>query len=379
MRKVPTVKAKCLNKGSLYIQVTLPQSGEKRLFKNLHESVDTKYWNGKEVDKKCQDAIRLNKIISDEIHELESAFEQDRKEGKIFTVEYVSQRMKGLYSNPAQDFYKFCEEQISLKKYSAESKRSYRGEITKMKQHTPALAFANITFKWLQSYEHWMRTGTDTRPANHDNTVWKSLKFINTMLNIAVKIGGIIDKNPMTNYDRGKYKQGIPEYLKWDDALKILDAARNKPMTDYCRNVAWRGLLSYFSGLRFADSVSFDYNKQVQEGAKNRLILHTQKTGELVSIGFNKYIAECVEQIKDRPLKITNQEFNRELATICGIAGVPVISSHACRHGFAVHCATLGIGIDEVQKLLGHTKQSTTAIYFKIIPKRLDEAMSRWE
>lgn len=138
-----------------------------------------------------------------------------------------------------------------------------------MKQYYPALSFADINYAWIQKYEQYMRETL----LNHPNTIWKSLKFINTMLNLAIKIGGIIQENPFKNYNRAKYKQGIPNYIEWSEA-------------------------------------------QVNN--------HTE------------------------------------------------ISSHSFRRGYAMRCAELGMSIDDVQKLMGHNKRSSTEIYFRVKSQRLD-------
>jgi len=380
MRKIPTVKIKCINGGKLSLQVTLPCEGEKRLFKNLGIEVNPGHWDSKkeQVDPKKNIAGNaINREISDEKHNLIAAFEEDRKAGIAFTEDNVRRRMMGLKADNKHDFYAFATEQIDNAKYSKETIRTYESEITKMKAHSPTLLFSDINYKWLQGYENYMRKTLH----NHDNTVWKSFKFMKTMCNTALKVGGIIEKNPLKDYDTGKYKQGIPAYLEWAEMQAFHSAVKTKPMTDHNRLIGYYALLSCYSGLRFSDAVNFDYSKKViHDASGRRLVLNAQKNGEIVSIIFTKYISEVVDYIKDKPLKITNQEFNEALGILIGIAEITKkdISSHSFRHSFAMRCAELGMSIDEVQRLLGHNKRSSTEIYFRIKGKRLDDAMSKW-
>lgn len=383
MSKIPTVKVVLINKNRLSIKVTVPGTTTYK-FKNLDEVINLKYWNAKAgyCTSKHADSVTINQLIGTERKKLIEAFEQDHKSGIPFTEAHISNRLKGLYLDLSQDFYAFCTEQIKITNYKPESMRTYRSEVTKMQSYWPVLTFTEIDFKWLQGYEKWMRTGTKGRLPNHDNTVWKSLKFINTMLNRAIKVGGIIEKNPFKMYDRGKYKQGIPTYLEWSEAQKFHEAVKNKPLTEFTRTCGYYALLSFYSGLRFGDSLNFDYSKKVIEDTTGRrLVLYAAKNTEIVSIAFTSYISEIVDHIKDKPLKTTNQEFNAEIKKIVGMAEInkPDISSHSFRHGFAMRLAELGVGIDDVQKLLGHNKRSSTEIYFRIKNKRLDEAMKKWE
>jgi integrase len=152
-------------------------------------------------------------------------------------------------------------------------------------------------------------------------------------------------------------------------------------MSDSIRLTGYYALLSYYSGLRFGDAVSFDYKKKViEDSTGKRLVLYAAKNGEIVSIAFTKYIAEVVEFIKDKTITITNQDFNSNLKIITGIAEIAKdVSSHTGRHSFAMRCAELGMSIDDVQKLLGHNKRSSTEIYFRIKNRRLDDVMKKWE
>ena len=376
--KIPTVKIVVINSDALTMKVTIPGTTSYK-FKNLNQKINTAQWDKKAglCKKGHKDCEAINRMIFDERTAIITEFEQDRDNGIVFTAQHIAHRLMGIYLDVVKDFYAFCDEQISIKNYSNESKRTYLTEVSKMKQHASHLSFADITYKWLQGYEHYMRSEL----LNHENTIWKSLKFLNTMLNAAIKVGGIIKENPMKDYDRGKYVQGIPVYIEWSEAQQFHDALKTKPITEYVKTIGYYCLLSYYGGLRFGDAVKFDYSKKVIEDTTGkRLLLYAQKNGEIVSIGFNRYINEVVEYVKDRPLKITNQEYNRAIKSLVSIAGITKvdISSHAFRHGFACRCAELGMSIDEVQKLLGHNKRSSTEIYFKIKNKRLDEAMKLW-
>lgn len=200
------------------------------------------------------------------------------------------------------------------------------------------------------------------------------------MINVAIKVGSIIEKNPFANYKRGTYKQGLPDYITWGEAQKLHSELKTGTLAADVKLIGYYAMLIYYSGLRFSDAVKFDYSRKVTDSnGTRRLILHTQKTNEIVSVKFNKYIDEVVDFIRDKPLNIPNQLFNEKLKTACGAAKIKSHSSHSFRHGFAMHCCELGAGIDEVQRLMGHNKRSSTEIYFRMRDARTDEVMDKWE
>lgn len=378
--KIPSINVVLIRKSALSLKVTIPGTAPtKYKYKNLEETINPKLWDKKAgmVKPAHPDSTHINRLIFEEKAALLEQFKADHRQGVAFTAEHISNRLKGI-AYDTKNFYEFCEQQIELKNYKASTRKNYRGEISKMKKYCPVLMFSDITFQWLQGYEAYMR---GPKINNESNTVWKSLKFVNTFIIQAMNIGGIITKNPFKEYNRGKYKQGIPLYLEWAEVQQLHAAIRDKPMSDYNRLVGYYTLLSYYSGLRFGDAVSFDYkSKVIHDASGMRLVLYAAKNGEIVSIAFNKYIAEVVEYIKDKPLKATNKEFNAALEVVREVAEIrKEITSHTARHSFAMRCAELGISIERTQKLMGHIQVKSTAIYYRVKNLSLDGDMKKWE
>lgn len=378
MNSVPSVKVVLINTNKVALKVRIPGTTRYR-YNNLNIEVDVNQWDRKagQAKKGHKNAEIINNEVFTARRKVIKAFECDIRDSIDITEAIIISRLAGDNYNSRLDFYKFCRDQINVSDYSKETRRTYLSEVSKMELKYPTLSFIDINFAWLQKYENYMRTTL----SNHDNTVWKSMKFIRTMINAAIKTGGIIDKSPFAEYKKLKYKQGIPTYLEWREMQLFHKAIKTKPLTEKMRLIGYYSLLSCYTGLRFGDAIKFNYKtKVIQEEHNRRLVLNMGKTGEIVSIAFNKYIDEVVDYIADKPLVTTNQEFNEALKVIAGIAGITKeVSSHTARHSFAMRCAELKMSIDEVQKLLGHNKRASTEIYFKIKGKRLDEAMSRWE
>ena len=330
----------------------------------------------KKVKSSVPNADLINATIRKYISDLESELMAKQLMGHRLSKEVVKRQVKT--GKNSKDFYLFCEEQIKISRYSKNSYRTAVSEITKMKQFMPSLCFGDLDYEFFLRYENYMR---DTL-ANHNNTIWKSFKFMNTMLNRALKIGGIIIANPLRDYEKVRYKQSIPPYLEWNEVVKIKDLLINDLLlSPKTKSVGYYFLLSCTSGLRFGDAIRFSYDKfVVEDNNGKRLVLSTKKTGEIVSILFTKDITEVVEYLKDNPLHLTNQEFNRELKILGGLARLSKpLKSHMARHTFAMRCAELGMSEDDVQRLLGHSNKETTKIYFRIKNRRLDDAMRLWD
>ena len=77
---------------------------------------------------------------------------------------------------------------------------------------------------------------------------------------------------------------------------------------------------------------------------------------------------------------ISNQAFNRRLATACRAAGVPIITAHGLRHSAAnLLLNDKGRNLRELQELLGHRSMATTARYRHIDRERLRGVVAELE
>ena len=60
-------------------------------------------------------------------------------------------------------------------------------------------------------------------------------------------------------------------------------------------------------------------------------------------------------------------------------AGLPEVTPHVLRHTFAKHVLDAGEDLATVQRLLGHERLETTAIYIQPTARDLEEAVRRLE
>lgn len=73
---------------------------------------------------------------------------------------------------------------------------------------------------------------------------------------------------------------------------------------------------------------------------------------------------------------LTNQRMNsylKEIGDVCGIE--KRLTFHLARHTFATLAISLGVPIESVSKMLGHTKIQTTQIYARITNKKVEADM----
>jgi site-specific recombinase XerD len=232
-------------------------------------------------------------------------------------------------------------------------------ELTKFTQfQNPYIS--KISHETLQEYlSYCYKLGNTT------NTAWKSFKFLRTILSKALK-EKVIEEDPFLLFEKPKYKDPPRKYLTKSQVLGI-----EKDLPIKGKDVQFAGywfLISCYTGLRFSDLQSFN-KKKIRDG---RLVIYTAKTGEIVSLPVKGKIKELFEKVDYKPIPYTNTHYNRLLKLVS-----PGLTSHTGRHTCAVMLADAGVSIEVVGKILGHSSIKSTAVYFKITNKRIDDELGR--
>lgn len=225
----------------------------------------------------------------------------------------------------------------------------------------------DITPDWLARYEDHCRGECG------DGGTLKRIAFISVIIKEAIR-RGIIDRDPFLIYKKPPKKNPPKVWLTIDELHRIEKLAK-KTKSQVVKNTAWWFLFACYTGLRYSDCANFS-TRHIQDG---RLILYTQKTGEVVSIKMTSKIKELAGMVTKIHI-YTNQKMNQYLKAVAHLAGInKLLTFHTGRHTFAVNCANLGISQEVASKLLGHSDLKTTSIYYKIINSRVDQEMKKWE
>lgn len=338
------------------------------LTENTGRNIKLDQWdnNRREVINHPQ-AKLYNLAIKNRINEIEQGVFKAEMSGQIIDVELIKMVVRGKDEN--RDFYKFCEEFIPVKyphPTQHQTRRSYLGELSKMKQFKPSLSFYQITPSFIMEYEFWLINVK----GNHSNTVWKAYKFLSVMLKAAVEKYNYIGVNPMKQIARKKYVNGTRQFLELDEMRKLVEYRFKVSGIPYA-------VLTYFlfmcrTGLRFKDAMKFNLKDHVQG---NCIYMKTDKEGVIVNLEITPAIRELLPLPE---LKLNNKDFNKYIQAIAGSLQINKhLTAHIARHTFGATLALLDIPIALSQKLLGHADKRSTEIYYHIRNTQLKEAMEK--
>ena len=202
-----------------------------------------------------------------------------------------------------------------------------------------------------------------------------------TALSRAV-IDGIIQVNPFTQLQKNeipKKVSGTREYLTIDEVKQLVKTDCIRPA------IKQAFLFSCFSGMRFSDVKVLKWGDiQIDNEGKTLIRFTQQKTkkNEILQISDEaiKFLPER-GKAKDKDFIFIlpyNGSANVVLRGWACAAGIKKrVTFHVGRHTNATLLLSLGVPIETVSKLLGHSDIQTTQIYAKVIDKNKRAAVSK--
>lgn len=190
---------------------------------------------------------------------------------------------------------------IDLKGKLSEGRiKHFQTERDRLHLFAPGLRFDEVDNSFLKRYEKFLRD-----PKIIDNREVKGLKgnTINSVWKIYIRIfnlarkDGITNNYPFAQYENPKYRQTIRTFLLIEE-VQAIENLLKLPLLEGQIIVINYFLLGCYSGLRYSDWQRFSYDGFVQ---KDRIILGTKKTGEIISLNMHKRLKKVVERLKKLP------------------------------------------------------------------------------
>ena len=182
------------------------------------------------------------------------------------------------------------------------------------------------------------------------------------------------DIDPLS-LERPKKSRHLPSVLGKAEVINLLQVTQN------LKHRAALALL-YSSGLRIGEVIALElrdidlHRKQVfirnAKGRKDRYVMLAQSflplfQNYLITYRPERYFVEGAEG-----MQYTAGSLRMVLKRSCQRAGITKrVTPHTLRHSFATHLIENGVGLRQVQTLLGHSKPETTMIYTHIAKKDL--------
>lgn len=247
----------------------------------------------------------------------------------------------------------------------------------KYKDSTNDILLSELSYSFATDYEFYLKT---ERNCAHNTTI-KYIKNLKAVINYAVKQEWL-KYNPLDNY-KGKIEKVDKGFLTEEELETIVNKDFSNDRLDEVRDVF---VFCCYTGLAYGDVCKITNNNIVVDiTGKKMLSLKRTKTDTIVKVPLLDRAIEILEKYEEHPLCMfkgtllpvrTNQKQNaylKEIAKICDCN--KTLTTHIARHTFATLMLTLGVPIESVSSMLGHTDIKTTQIYGKIITQKVMKEM----
>ena len=109
-------------------------------------------------------------------------------------------------------------------------------------------------------------------------------------------------------------------------------------------------------------------------------VLEEKKTEEEYFLMLLKPAMEILRKYDFKLPIISNYQYNLRLKVVQEIARIKQsLHSHMARHSFAVMALNMGVSIENLAKMMGHTDIKTTQIYAKVLNKSVQEEFEKMD
>jgi integrase len=129
-----------------------------------------------------------------------------------------------------------------------------------------------------------------------------------------------------------------------------------------------------YTGLSFSDMQAFDFSKYRKVGDTWQYTGERIKTGVAFVSQLLPPAVRVLEKYGFRIPKIDNADYNHQLKALGVMAAIQTpLHSHLARHTFATRALAMGVKIENVSAMLGHTNITQTQRYAKVLAQSVKD------
>ena len=239
---------------------------------------------------------------------------------------------------------------LVTKKHFADFLQEYRGR--------KDIAPGELDQMMINDFDIYLRTKLSMK----QNSASKTVRFLKTVVLFMIK-SGTIERDPFANY-RFKWKQVSRDFLSEEELASIMEKKMETPTLEAVRDIF---IFSCFTGLVYIDIANLRESDIATKSGKRWIVTSRHKTGVSCNIPLLALPQKILQKYEGKDKKgrllpiISNQKMNaylKEIADVCGIE--KNLTCHVARHTFATLMLSLGVSMESVSRMLGHTNIKTT-------------------
>ena len=328
----------------------------------------------------------MNRAIDDLTREIAGHYDRIKNSLGFITAELVKNALKGIGQKPLTLLALFREHNEEFKKrigidriqetYDS-YKRSYKhlSAFVQEKKGVEDVTLRSLDRAFYDDFELFLRTDRDLKPKSVHEHLYRLKKL--TMRAVSQ---GTLRRDPYCRLHPELPKRKS-RHMKLEDLKTLMTTPVEKPQLQFVRDMF---IFSTFTGLAYADLKKLSVNDVTQaEDGTWWIHIHRQKTDTLSSVRLLDIPLQIIEKYRrqrtgDKVFNVYTRGYfiklTRELGKVYGFD----LTFHQARHNFGTHITlSLGVPIETVSRMMGHTSISTTQLYAEVTDNKVDEDMKR--
>lgn len=354
-------------KGTVQIEILFER---KRKWISTGVRLYSDQWNDKAKVKNTVQSVDLNERLDAQMQNINEFINNLIKNKEAFSFDKLEHFLK--YSQQKESFIDFIKRRVSertdLRKGTLNTHASL---INSLEEFGRIVYFSDITTANIMYYDDFLH-----KKYNKQTTVHGYHKRLKRYINEAIKYE-LIKENPYNKlkFDRGK-SEGI-KYLTIEQINQIRSLEIASESIDKVRDLF---IFQCFTGLSYADLFKFDFSTVIERKKKFFIRDARVKNQEEYFLMLLKPAMEILRKYDFKLPAISNYQYNLRLKIVQELAKIKLsLHSHMARHSFAVMALNMGVSIENLAKMMGHTDIKTTQIYAKVLNKSVQEEFEKMD
>jgi site-specific recombinase XerD len=354
-------------KGTVQIEILFER---KRKWISTGVRLYSDQWNDKAKVKNTVQSVDLNERLDAQMQNINEFINNLIKNKEAFSFDKLEHFLK--YSQQKESFIDFIKRRVSertdLRKGTLNTHASL---INSLEEFGRIVYFSDITTANIMYYDDFLH-----KKYTKQTTIHGYHKRLKRYINESIKYE-LIKENPYNKlkFDRGK-SEGI-KYLTIEQINQIRSLEIASESIDKVRDLF---IFQCFTGLSYADLFKFDFSTVIERKKKFFIRDARVKTQEEYFLMLLKPAMEILRKYDFKLPAISNYQYNLRLKVVQELAKIKLsLHSHMARHSFAVMALNMGVSIENLAKMMGHTDIKTTQIYAKVLNKSVQEEFEKMD
>lgn len=328
------------------------------------------------------DSVALNLNLQDLMRRATEIVGEMIANGKLCIDELPLRLRDGLRENvpdkeaekAKRSFMDFCDERSEVRKYgkTADSQERYDRFLRFFRKWGVIACFDDITEANIIKMDKVL-AARNLKPYS----IWNNYhRFLNSFIIDAID-EGIIRRNPYKHVriEKDKSSGGLGKYLTPEEFRTIEQLHVPTKSLERVRDLF---VFQTYTCLSYVDLMAFDAEKIVVMNGRKVYVGRRGKTKQQFVFLLMKPAMDVLEKYGGSLPAISNAKYNEYLKALAQHAGIDKpLSSHWARHTGATLLLNMGVSMQIVSKVCGHSStRITEQVYAKLLDETVIEAMS---